>query len=98
MNLDEMALEITRLKMRTSILQTLLLQTMLFAPAETSEESLRSNQRRTLQQLDEISLVLQLAYLNFPGVSGSDAERALHADELREIVEQMKSYISSIKR
>ena len=50
------------------------------------------------EQLDRLSTVLQLSYLMPGNKTMSEVERAMHADELREIVERMKAYIDSMAK
>jgi hypothetical protein len=94
----ETALEFFRLRMRAEIMQVLVLRTyviaqFLLAPDKGASASVQS----TLAVLEETAAFVDQHFLADPVYRGlDDAQRALYADEFREIVEDMKSSVSSM--
>jgi len=97
MDAEAMALEITRLKMRAEIHEMLLLQMRIFVPHTIKQSEFHERQQGAVSVLEGIASSLErdlMASSRYARLS--DSERALYADELREIVEHMKTYISSL--
>lgn len=91
------ALEITRLKMRMEIHEALLLQLRLFVPHSIAESTFRENQAGALSALEEIASALERQLMISDQYGRLTAEeRALYADELRELVVHMKDYVTSM--
>jgi hypothetical protein len=96
MDASAMEVEIFRLKIRVGLIQTLLLQTALFATSETSRPAYRANKQRILQQLEAQGALLEKVFLRGP-TGQPDAERPWYADEIREAVEHLKTSLNSFK-
>ena len=91
------ALELTKLKMQLQILETLVLRHDVLVPVFSGKQDIASSVQRTLKVLEESASFVELHFLSDPSSQDLDvAERALYADEFREIVERMKAYVKTI--
>lgn len=94
MDLSEIALELTRLKMRTEIHEALLFKFRVAWPLGTGLVSLGEIRVQLLSELEEIAIVLEKALFSSDDFETlDDLEKALYSDEFREMVEHMKSYV-----
>jgi hypothetical protein len=94
MNEHEVALEITRLKIRCETHEALLSKLLLASWLQIPGTSLQEASRQTLSDFASVAKGLQNSiYSSDKYASFSDAEKALYSDEIAEIVGQMKSYV-----
>jgi hypothetical protein len=98
MDTSELALEITRLKIRCEIYEVLLSRIRFFqllVPVSPLPNPEKAIQRARDQVLEELEGIAQASEKRILGSSAMvhDSEKALYADEIREIVEHMKSYM-----
>ena len=95
----ESALEFSRLKMRVGILESLVLRNDVAVPVLVGKQTLSESAQRTLSVLEETASYVERQLLGDSVFQSlDDSERALYADEFREIVERMKSYVSEISQ
>lgn len=93
----EVSLEIFRLRARLMLMQGMLLKLYLAAPNEIDRAQARANQADLLRELDGEAARGEQVYLSAAELARlSDAQRAMYADEYREIVEQMKSFVANL--
>jgi hypothetical protein len=92
-------LEITRLKLRLLILEHLVLRHDFAFPVMMGQQTVEESRERLLTVLEESVAVLERTFLTRPDFAGlSESERALYADEARELVDYMKSYVLSFTK
>jgi hypothetical protein len=101
MNADKFALALAQLRIRCDLYELLishlLLRTRTFEPQSKAEDSFRANERTTLSTLEAISQSMQHSILSSPKYGWlSAAERALYADEVHDIVGEMKTTVSDL--
>lgn len=97
MDQNKLALEITRLKMRAYIQEILLLQLRLLLPVATAGVSVDESRRATQDNLEAIASELEQHMFSTDDFGPmNDAERALYADEIREVVDKMKSLVDPL--
>jgi hypothetical protein len=78
--------------MRAEIHEVLLLQVRLLLPLANKGVSLHESEQILRAGLEDIAATLEQRFLSSPEYQEmTDAERALYADELREVVEHMKT-------
>ena len=91
-------MEIFRLRSRVMLIQGLLLKLYVASPSEVTHVDARANRREILRELDGYSQSADRVYLSDPDLAHlSDSERAMYAEEYREIVEQMKSFVKGLE-
>jgi hypothetical protein len=94
---SETALEFTKLKMQVRILQNLVLRLDVMVPFLTGKQGFDASRERTLAVLKESASDGEHGLMSDPDFKDlGSAERALYADEFREILEVMKSYVSGL--
>jgi hypothetical protein len=93
----EVALEIFRLRARVMLMQGMLLKLYVAGPPVISRARAQANRAELLKELERDGKKGDQVYLSDPALSHlSDAERAMYAEEYREIVEQMKSFVKNL--
>jgi hypothetical protein len=98
MTINETRLDIARIKFRLEFHEALLVRMRVFqllqpvSPLLAPEQEIRAAQDSVLREIEEISSAVENLFLR--QLSLSDAEKALYADEIREIAENMKSYVN----
>jgi hypothetical protein len=99
MDVHKMALEITRLKIRCEIhdamLAKLTLAMRLAIPGTSSQEA----RAAALSELEAIAEGIGKSFYSSEKYADfDDSEKALYSDELREIVDHMKSYVTLLTK
>jgi hypothetical protein len=95
MDSHKIALEITRLKIRCEIHDALLAKLTLAMWSAIPGTSIQEARASALSELESIAVGLATNfYSSETYVSFDDSEKALYSDEMREIVEHMKSYVN----
>lgn len=92
---SEVELQLLRLKIQIDILQSIIFQIALFATSGSLAASSQERQQQLLARLEEVAQKGELHFLQ--NERRSDAERALYAEEFREVVEQMKKSLLPYK-
>jgi hypothetical protein len=99
MDVHKMALEISRLKIRCEIHEALLAKTTLAMWLSIPGTSTQEARSAALSELEAVAEGLERTfYSSEKYASFEDSEKALYADELREIVDHMKSYVTLLTR
>jgi hypothetical protein len=94
----EHRLEISRLKMRSVILQQIVLRHDVAIPVLHGEQTHAASIQRTQDGLEVIGASLEKIFLTDPAFAHfDDAHRAQYADEIREMVESMKAYVRTLE-
>jgi hypothetical protein len=90
---SETELKLLRFQIRLDVLQSIVLQLVVASPVAMLKPS-QDRQQELLQRLEEVAQKGEQFFL-LSG-HGDDAQRALYADELREVVEKMKKSLQSL--
>lgn len=94
MSTSKTDLQILRLKIQLDILQQIVFQLVVASPVALLSPA-QKRRKELLERLEEVARKGELALLQ--SGRGSEAERALYADEAREILEKMKTTLKSYK-
>jgi hypothetical protein len=95
----ELSLEITRLKIRCEIHEALLAQLMLGSRLAIPGTSTQEARAQTLSVFEAVAEGLGGTFFGSEQLSGSDgSEKALYREELRDIVDHMKSYVDLLTK
>jgi hypothetical protein len=93
----QIALEITRLKMRSEVQEILLLQLRLLLPLTAKGVTVDESKKAAIAALEDITNGYEKDfYASGRYKTLDESEKALYADEFREIVETMKQKIEII--
>jgi hypothetical protein len=91
--MDETDLEIFRLRFRVKILEQIALRLAFGAPVLTQGKSVEASRKQLVGYLRRASTLADEVY---PKAVDDPAQAALYADEAREMIEEMVSFVNTL--
>jgi hypothetical protein len=95
---SEVFLKLFQITMRLSIVEKIALRSYLYGQMLSGARTPEQSHNSTIKALEDSAVSIEHMYLSDPVFAHlPDAQRALLADEFRELIDDMKSYVDSLK-